>query len=179
MRSRPADAGRYEQEGLRRGGRSARRAGPEERRRRALRQGGYGDGRDEGSRRGDFGDDDARRIGGTAGHAVRRPTHRVDRLRRADAQDVRRRDEPVVMPGRNRAEDQKGDDNETGEAALRAHVGKSSHVRAQHAALTLARQELGIGGHRCLLECLRAAPHPVAQLHSYTAAQRGLCCAAV
>lgn len=39
-----------------------------------------------------------------------------------------------MMPGRERAEDQKRDDNEAGEATLRAHVGKGSHVRAQHAA---------------------------------------------
>jgi hypothetical protein len=46
------------------------------------------------------------------------------------------------MAGRHRAEDQKRDDNEPGKAALRAHVGKRSHVPAQHAVSRTARQDL-------------------------------------
>ena len=142
MRSRPVKRGTHEQKGLRRCWRSARRAGTRERRRRILRQGGYDDRCDENPRRGDFRDDDARRIGGTAGHAVRRPSHRVERLRRADAECVRRRDEPVMMSGRNRAEDQKRDDNETGEPALSTQKCESSHVRAKHAISRSAKQGL-------------------------------------
>ena len=61
---------------------------------------------------------------------------------RADTKDVRRRDEPVVMPGRNRAEDQKRDDNETGEPALSAQKCESSHVPAKHAISRSAKQGL-------------------------------------
>jgi hypothetical protein len=73
----------------------------------------------------------------------------------------------VVMPGRNRAEDQEGDDNETGKVTLRAHVGESSHV--PRAACGITAREARPGYRRSPLFSgvfARAAP---SKLHSYTA----------
>jgi hypothetical protein len=158
MRRAPRNAERTNGKALRGGGRSARRAGTEERRKYVRRRGGKSYESDERTRSRDFSDDDAGRIGCTAGHAIRRAAHRIHCLGRGNAERMHRPDEPVMVPGRDRAEDQERNDHAAGEAALRAQDGKSSHVRAKDAGSRPSMQACNRKRHRTVR---RVQCHPV------------------